>query len=392
MQNKSIFFYRGYLKNGRIKFGFIRETAGVSEKEIRKILKEKSIFVKDIFELSLFRKKQKAEDILNLFAESRMFIKNGYSFFKVLEILEENENLKKYTDKMKISMKHGKSMYEIFKDSGIKLKNTEFMIIKAGEESGNICRAFETIEKGIEEREKNRKAVQKIMIYPCIVLIMVISLILFLGIFILPDFIKIIENGEKELPFLTKIILWGSSHFLLIISVLLTIFFIFIYMLKNRETRRKIFQNLIKINIFKCIINKIFISNFTDTLSILLNSGITIIEGINLIKNEMRYKYFMEKLSRVENELKRGTTIYSAFKNMKIFSVTEIELIKAGEEAGELVEVLELISQRTKGEIKQKTDMGIKFLEPLTIIIMGIIVGIVFLGIYMPVFQMMDSI
>ena len=392
MQNKSIFFYRGYLKNGKIKFGFIRETAGVSEKEIRKILKEKSIFVKDIFELSLFRKKQKAEDILNLFAESRMFIKNGYSFFKVLEILEENENLKKYTDKMKISMKHGKSMYEIFKDSGIKLKNTEFMIIKAGEESGNICRAFETIEKGIEEREKNRKAVQKIMIYPCIVLIMVISLILFLGIFILPDFIKIIENGEKELSFLTKIILWGSSHFLLIISTLLTIFFIFIYMLKNRETRRKIFQNLIKINIFKCIINKIFIPNFTDTLSILLNSGITIIEGINLIKNEMRYKYFMEKLSRVEIELKRGTTIYSAFKNMKIFSVTEIELIKAGEEAGELVEVLELISQRTKGEIKQKIDMGIKFLEPLTIIIMGIIVGIVFLGIYMPVFQMMDSI
>lgn len=77
---------------------------------------------------------------------------------------------------------------------------------------------------------------------------------------------------------------------------------------------------------------------------------------------------------------------------MEIFSKTEIELIKTGEESGELVEILELISQRTKENLKQKTDIGIKTAEPLLIIIIGIIIGIVFLGIYMPVFQMMDGI
>lgn len=398
MFDKNIFFYRGYFQNGKIKFGFIREEKEINENEIRKILKKKSIFVKNIykisnlFNLSLFKEKQRAEDILNLFAESQMFIKNGYSFFKVLEILEENKNLKKYIEKMKISMKKGESMYEIFKNSGVKLKNTEFMIIKAGEESGNICRAFEIIQKGIQQREENRKAVQKIMIYPSVILVMVVLLILFLGVYILPDFIKIIESSGKELPMLTKIILWGSRNFLFILLIIFISIFFVTYVLKSKNKREILFQKLTKIHIFKIIIDKIFIAVFSDTLAVLLNSGITITMGINLIKNESEYRYFSEKLTAVENELKRGSTIYSAFKNIKIFTGTEEELIKAGEEAGELVEVLELISQRTKNEIKQKTDIGIKLLEPFTIIIIGIIVGTVFLGIYMPVFQMMDSI
>ena len=124
----------------------------------------------------------------------------------------------------------------------------------------------------------------------------------------------------------------------------------------------------------------------------LLNSGITITESIHLIRDETRHKYFAEKLETAENDLRKGNTVYAVFKNMKIFSKLETELIQAGEEAGELVEVLELISQRKNENFRQQTDMWIKFLEPVLIIIMGIIIGTVFLGIYMPIFQMMEEI
>ena len=124
----------------------------------------------------------------------------------------------------------------------------------------------------------------------------------------------------------------------------------------------------------------------------LISSGITITESINLIKAEMKYDYFTEKLNEAEKELKRGNTVYTVFKNIGIFSKLETELIKAGEEAGELVEVLELICERKNEILKQQTDMGIKFLEPVLIMVLGIIIGIVFLGIYMPVFQMMEGI
>lgn len=383
------YFYMGYLKNGREKIGVI---SGNSRDEAVKILKGMEIFPKWLFRIPFLSKKAKTEDIINLFAESKMFIKNGYSFFKVVEILEENPNLKSYTDKMKNSMKEGQSIYEIFKNSGLLLKDTDFMIIKSREESGNICRAFENIEKRMRENEKRKREIKRIMVYPAVVTGAVIFLVLFLGIFILPDFVKIVESYDKELPFITKGIVWYTENFIYIIFgviFFLISFFIFIKKEKNRET---LFNLLLKIKFIKNIIHAVFTISFTEILSMLLSSGITITESINLIKAEMKYDYFTEKLNEAEKELKGGNTVYTVFKNIGIFSKLETELIKAGEEAGELVEVLELICERKNEILKQQTDMGIKFLEPVLIMVLGIIIGIVFLGIYMPVFQMMEGI
>ena len=383
------YFYTGYLKNGKTKLGIKK---GTDKEEIRKSLKNSGIFPEKILKILFLSKKAGTEDIINLFTESRMFIKNGYSFFKITEILEENPNLKIYTDRMKKSMKEGRSIYEIFKNSGLPLKNTDFMIIKSGEESGNIYRAFENIEKRIKENDRRKREVKRIMTYPAVVAAAVVFLVLFMGGFILPDFIKIIETNRKELPLITRGIIWYTENFLYIVTGIL--FFIFSAMIffKKENNREKFFNFLLKIKFVKNITDTVFIITFAEILSMLLNSGITITESIHLIRDETKHRYFTDKLETAENDLRRGNTVYAVFKNMGIFSKLETELIQAGEEAGELVEVLELISQRKNEIFRQQTDMGIKFLEPVLIIIMGIIIGTVFLGIYMPIFQMMEEI
>ena len=225
----------GYLKNGREKIGVI---SGNSRDEAVKILKGMEIFPKWLFRIPFLSKKAKTEDIINLFTESKMFIKNGYSFFKVVEILEENPNLKSYTDKMKNSMKEGQSIYEIFKNSGLLLKDTDFMIIKSGEESGNICRAFENIEKRMRENEKRKREIKRIMVYPAVVTGAVIFLVLFLGIFILPDFVKIVESYDKELPLITKGIVWYTENFIYIIfGVIFFLISFFIFFKKERNKK-----------------------------------------------------------------------------------------------------------------------------------------------------------
>ena len=385
----NIYFYTGYSKNGRAKLGIKK---GTDREEIRKNLKNSGIFPEKILKIPFLSKKAGTEDIINLFTESRMFIKNGYSFFKITEILEENPNLKIYTDRMKISMKEGKSIYEIFKNSGLPLKNTDFMIIKSGEESGNIYRAFENIEKRIKENDRRKREVKRIMTYPAVVAAAVVFLVLFLGGFILPDFIKIIETNKKELPLITRGIIWYTENFLYITAGILFFIFSAVIFFKKENNRERFFDFLLKIKFVKNITDTVFIITFAEILSMLLNSGITITESIHLIKDETRHKYFAEKLEIAENDLRKGNTVYAVFKNMGIFSKLETELIQAGEEAGELVEVLELISQRKNENFRQQTDMWIKFLEPVLIIIMGIIIGTVFLGIYMPIFQMMEEI
>ena len=384
-----LYFYTGCFKDGKRKQGFCKER---NSNEVRKVLKEKKIYIEKIYRIPFFNFKAKTEDILMIFSQGKMFIKNGYPFLKILDILEENKNLKIYIENMKNSLKKGESIYEIFKNSGLNLKNSELMIIKSGEQSGSIYKSFESIEKGIKSGEKAKKEIIRIMTYPVIVFTMIIFLTIFMGIYILPDFVKIIENISKEIPFITKMIIYFAVNLKIMIFVMVIFIFCIIYILKNKKYKEKLFQKLVKIKIFKNIIDKNFISNFAEILAVLLDSGITITESINLIKDENKYEYFKLKLERTEIFLKRGESIGNSFEKMNIFSNIDLEFIKSGEETGELVETLYMISEKNREELREKIKIGIKILEPLSIIFIGIIVGGIFLGIYLPIFQMMDNI
>ena len=384
-----LFFYIGCFKDGKRKHGFYKER---NSNEVRKVLKEQKIYIEKIYRIPFFYFKTKTEDILMIFSQGKMFIKNGYPFLKILDILEENKNLKIYIENMKNSLKKGESLYEIFKNSGLNLKNSELMIIKSGEQSGSIYKSFESIEKGIRSGQKTKKEIRRIMTYPVIVFAVIIFLTVFMGIYILPDFVKIIENISKEISFITKVIIYFAVNLKIMIFIILIFIFCIIYIFKNKKYKEKLFQKLIKIKIFKNIADKNFISNFAEILAVLLNSGITITESINLIKDESGYEYFKIKLERAEIFLKTGESIGNSFEKMDIFSNIDLEFIKSGEETGELVETLYMISEKNREELREKLKIGIKILEPLSIIFIGIIVGGIFLGMYLPIFQMMDNI
>ena len=383
------YFYVGYLKNGRKKYGFIKESG---KKEAEKTVRNKDIFPTKIIEIPLFYKKLKNRDIIDFFMQMRIFIKNGYSFYGGLDILEENEKFLYYIKNMKISLKKGKDIYEVFKNSGIRLRNIHLMILKAGEEAGNLEKAFEIIENDMKEREKIKQDTIKMMIYPLMIFIFLVILIFFLGFYILPDFIKLIDTNKKDIPIITKIIIFITKNFNIIILGFVLFIFVIIYIFKKYNVRKKLFQKLVKINLFKRVVDEIFTENFLNILSILLKSGISMVDAIKLVKDEIKTDYFSEKLEDIYKNLKKGKTIYFSFDNVKIFTKMDMELIKSGEETGEIINIFNLISERKKYKIKQKTEVGLKILEPLTILIIGVIVGTVFLGIYMPVFQAMDNI
>ena len=384
-----LYFYTGYTRRGKFILGFSR---GNNEKDIRKKIKSENIFSEKLYCIPFLTRKEKLEDVIMIFTQSKMFIKNGYSFQRIFEILGENRNLRFYIDKMKESLRNGESLHEMFKNSGLNLKASEYTIIKSGEESGNIYQAFEIIEKGMRDREKAKKEILKIMFYPLTVFIMIIFLIIFTGIYILPDFIKIIKASSQSPPLITRFIIFFADNFIFIVSVGIFILIIITGFLKKKKIREKLFQNFMKVNIFKYIEDKIFISNFTYVLGILLASGITITEAVKILEEETDNVYFEKRIEESEKYLRKGKSIGKSFEKMEVFSKIDLEFINSGEESGELVDTLFEVSSRNKEYLKEKFQLGIKVLEPVSIIIIGIITGLIFLGIYLPIFQMMDNI
>lgn len=381
------FIYYAVDRDGKKRIGFSDE---YRKEDVLKNLKVNKFFVIKILKINIFNKRISKKYLLDFFIKLEFFVKNGYQFYRIIEFLEEDKNFFYYTQKIKLSIRNGEKLSEIFKNSGLPLKEMDLAILRASEETGNIYESFKGIGERLKEELDREKKIRKIMIYPKIVSSVILILLFFLGKFILPNFVEII--GMENTALVTKSIIFFSEN-------ILWVFFIFVFfcgvikfLLNKQKFREMLFRIFLKINFIRKIIENNFVLYFSQLINIFLESGITVSNGIEIIRNSISNEFFREKLDITKDLLKNGKDIYTSIKEMKIFDKGELELIKTGEETGELSEMFRLIFIRRKEIQEYKIDRYIKFLEPLTIIIIGLFVGVIFIGVYSPILNMMSSI
>ena len=381
------FIYYVVDRNGKKRVGFSDE---YEKEDVLKRLKENKFFVIKILKINIFKKEISKKYLLDFFIKLEFFVKNGYQFYKIIEFLEEDEKFYYYIQKIKLSIRNGEKLSEIFKNSGLPLKEMDLAILRASEETGSVYESFKGIAERLKEKLDREKKIGKIMIYPKIVSGVILILLFFLGKFILPNFVEII--GIENTALVTKSIIFFSENILWVFFIFAFFYGIIKFLLKKQEFRKILFRIFLKIDFIRKIIENNFILYFSQMINIFLESGITVSNGIEIIRNSISNEFFREKLDITKELLKNGEDIYTSIKEMKIFNKGELELIKTGEETGELSEMFRLIFIRRKETQEYKIDRYIKFLEPLTIIIIGLFVGVIFIGVYSPILNMMSSI
>ena len=381
------FIYYAVDRNGKKRVGFSDE---YEKEDVLKRLKENKFFVIKILKINIFKKEIPKKYLLDFFIKLEFFVKNGYQFYKIIEFLEEDEKFYYYIQKIKLSIRNGEKLSEIFKNSGLPLKEMDLAILRASEETGSVYESFKGIAERLKEELDREKKIGKIMIYPKIVSSVILILLFFLGKFILPNFVEII--GMENTALVTKSIIFFSENILWVFFIFAFFYGIIKFLLKKQEFRKILFRIFLKIDFIRKIIENNFILYFSQMINIFLESGITVSNGIEIIRNSISNEFFREKLDITKELLKNGEDIYTSIKEMKIFNKGELELIKTGEETGELSEMFRLIFIRRKETQEYKIDRYIKFLEPLTIIIIGLFVGVIFIGVYSPILNMMSSI
>lgn len=381
------FIYYVVDRNGKKRVGFSDE---YEKEDVLKKLKENKFFVIKILKINIFKKEISKKYLLDFFIKLEFFVKNGYQFYKIIEFLEEDEKFYYYIQKIKLSIRNGEKLSEIFKNSGLPLKEMDLAILRTSEETGSVYESFKGIAERLKEELDREKKIGKIMIYPKIVSGVILILLFFLGKFILPNFVEII--GMENTALATKSIIFFSENILWVFFIFAFFGGIIKFLLKKQEFRKILFRIFLKIDFIRKIIENNFILYFSQMINIFLESGITVSNGIEIIRNSISNEFFREKLDITKELLKNGEDIYTSIKEMKIFNKGELELIKTGEETGELSEMFRLIFIRRKETQEYKIDRYIKFLEPLTIIIIGLFVGVIFIGVYSPILNMMSSI
>ena len=352
---------------------------------LNKLFKEEKKLIK-ILEIQ-FERKIKEKDLEKIYFKIGRLLNAGLSLKKSIEFQKnscKNLSLKFRIFNLYKKLEKGEDIYEILRSENL-IKEREMLIIYVSENAGKIGDGFLKVAYLKQKKEKLKNELKIALSYPTFILFISTIIILLIFYFIVPNFQILYEIEINKLPFLTRIIL-NIQHILnkfpytIIIIICVVFFSIKFFHLKKQ---------LQKVSFIKKYLLEKYIINILENLSLLLESGISIDKGIDIILENLDSGYLKNRMFILKN-IKKGELLSECFKKLNILSLEEIDMIKVGEESGTVEMILKEISFVRDEELNKKIKIVLKLSEPILLLFVGILISAFVIGLYLPILNMSD--
>ena len=339
-------------------------------------------------------------DLLVFFRQMSVMLKSGVPLSQALELLAENMTNKKF----------GANIFDVSKrlGSGEELSSSlgnyprvfsPIMIglIEAGEAGGILSEVLERLASLVESQSKIKGQITGALIYPVAILVLAVTISLALLIFIVPTFDDMFKSMGAELPGLTSFMLVlsrivTSLGFFIIAPITVFIGLYFFNITYSTQSGRKFIDGLVlKIPLFGDLILKSELASMSDTLSTLINSGISIVEAIERCINASSNEIIKIALRRSISLVTQGQELSTSLETAKVIPRLLISMIKIGEETGALSFMLENLANFYKREVEEAVTVLTKAMEPAVIFVVAAIVGTIVISLYLPMFSLINE-
>ena len=386
--------YKAYDKYGKLRKGIL---VAKDEKELKNFLRKERLRLKEFFEIKENAKISKIE-ILNFTKEIIIMLESGISIIKVFEIQEGQykSSFKNILKEMRENLLNGDSIGEVFIKNKKVFGNFYVGMVNLGDISGNLVENLKKICEHLELELAVVKKLKEVAFYPCIVLTFSVLILTFLMIFVFPNFIKIFEESKTELPLLTRILIKVSENFYGIIFIIICILTIIIFSLKNiksnSRTKEYLDRVLLKIPLVRDFIIGNYIIRFSKNISIMLSSGMLILDILKLLRDFFDNTVIKKEIERLEKSLFDGQQLSEVMEENSLFPEKYRKLVVVGEKSGELIKIFEQIAKLEEERIENSIKKLLTLVEPILIIVLGLILSIIIIAIYLPIFNMSNLI
>lgn len=269
-------------------------------------------------------------------------------------------------------------------------------MVAAGEISGKLDTIMFRMSEHYEKENKLKNKLRGAMVYPTLLSIVSVFVVIFLITFVLPTFVSMFSGSGTELPGPTKVLLGMSSFiktfwYLLLLLTGLAIYFLNKF--RNSVPGRIMLDSLkLRLPIINSTTRKITTSRFTRTLSILLISGIPLIQALEMVSKVVGNVIVEEGIMSSIDEIRKGTSLSVPIKRMGIFPPMVASMINIGEESGSLDEILESTANYYDDEVETSVAKLTAMIEPLMIVVMAVVIGSIVVAMILPMFDMMSTI
>lgn len=276
-----------------------------------------------------------------------------------------------------------------------KFSDYEYFSIRIGEETGRIGEVLTDLAKYFKSKIAQRRKVINALTYPAIVLSTSMGAVFFMLKFVVPMFADVFRRFGGKLPFITSLVLRLSDMFnqLFLYGMMgLFILIVIITLNKKKSWFRHFSSNIIlKIPVVGEIISKIYLARFANTMRLLVSTDTPLLRSIALVRQMIGFYPLETSLEKVEQAILKGESLHKSMGLFKFYPAKMLQLIKVGEEVNRLDYFFEKIAAQYTEEVEYKTSTISSFLEPLIIIFLGLVVGLILIAMYLPMFQMSNS-
>lgn len=361
-------------------------------------LKIEEIVESTKIEMELFTKVN-IKDIAIFCRQFYTMLNAGATITRCLNVLGQqivNKKLRKSVIEVDENVRKGATLSQAMKKESSVFPDLLINMIESGEVSGNLDLILQRMSTHYEKENKLNNKVKNAMIYPIILGLLSISIVTFILTFVMPTFVGMFQSSGVELPLPTKILLNISSgirtKWPIILLIIAAVIFSIRYYLKTENGQMFYSKMKLKIPIVRSLNEKIIVTRFTRTLSTVLSSGITLIQGLQVVSTVIGNKVAEKKLLEVKDQLVKGVGLSDPLKDTGIFPPMLYSMVKIGEESGSLDEILDKTADFYDEELDTAVQQFTSILEPVMILIMGVIVGFIVISIALPMFDMASTV
>lgn len=345
--------------------------------------------------------KIKTKDLIFFVTQLSTYLKSGITLVESLKILSRQYKKKSYKKIFKMiiyDLSMGESLSTAMENRGVAFPNLLITMVKSSEMTGELPEVLDDMADYYTEIEKTRKQMITAMMYPSIVFVFAISVLTFIMLYVIPKFVDIYDSMDGvEIPTLTRVIM-NTSYFVKnnIIWIGLGVV-LFILLFRFMYNKNKAFRTLVQWSLMHLpVINNIIIykevTMFTKTFSSLLAHNVYITDSMEILSKVTQNEIYRSLIFNTVTNLARGERLSAEFDGHWAFPIPAYEMIVTGERTGQLPEMMSKVSAYYQ-ELHQNAVTRIKtFIEPILIVFLTGMVGVIILSIVLPMFNMYQSI
>ena len=392
--------YKAMDKNGKAKKGSIE---AINLDKAKEKLKSEGLIVQDIKEQGAAKagrgKKVKDKDLAVFCKQFSSVLNAGVTIISALEMMSEqldNKTLQRALQEAQAYVQKGGTLADAFKLNPKVFPPIMINMTAAGEMSGNLEVCFDRLTTHFETANALHSKVKSAVTYPIVILIVVIAVVTVLLVGVIPQFSQMFDDLGSELPAATQMLVDLSEflqHKWYIVVIVVAAIVIGLKAFGKTEAGSLTYAKIgMKAPLFGNLTVKSAAATFSRTMATLMASGISLIDAVEQVAKMINNRIIREALMDAKVQVSKGVPLSKPLRDCGIFPPMLSQMTKIGEETGNIEDMMDKVADYYEMEVSDATDALTAAMEPMIIIIMGVVVGGIVMAIYSPMLSMYDAI